>query len=87
LTKGLTIHGRHLRAGASGACRPSAATARRRFRRELRGEIDHPPWRLSTAEAALARNGMGRQIGLELDGDPVLHYAAPQDVVWLNEPV
>jgi hypothetical protein len=30
---------------------------------------------------------MGEQVGLDLDGDPVLHYAHRQDVVfWLPYP-
>jgi uncharacterized protein len=54
--------------------------------RVLRGDIHHPPWPLQPARAALAANTMGRQIGLDLGGEPVLHFAGRQDVVfWLNE--
>jgi uncharacterized protein YqjF (DUF2071 family) len=48
----------------------------------LRGNIEHPPWPLQPAEATLARNTMGGQIGLDLEGEPLLHYAARQDVVF-----
>jgi hypothetical protein len=55
--------------------------------RVLRGDIHHPPWPLQPAEAAFARNTMGDQVGIQLEGDPVLHLAARQDVVfWLNRP-
>jgi hypothetical protein len=31
---------------------------------------------------------MGEEVGLDLDDEPVLHYARRQDVVfWVNEPV
>jgi uncharacterized protein YqjF (DUF2071 family) len=54
----------------------------------LRGEIHHPPWQLQAAEATIASNSMGRQLGVDLQEPPVLHYAARQDVVfWLNQPV
>ncbi|MDX6562183.1 MAG: uncharacterized protein QOD65_1997 [Gaiellales bacterium] len=56
--------------------------------RVLRGDIHHPPWPLQPASATFARNSMADQVGIALDGDPVLHYARRQDVVfWLNEPV
>jgi uncharacterized protein len=50
--------------------------------RILRGDIDHPPWPLQPARAEIARNTMGRQIGLDLEGEPLLHFAARQDVVF-----
>jgi uncharacterized protein YqjF (DUF2071 family) len=50
--------------------------------RVLRGDIHHPPWRLAPAEAEIERNTMGREIGLDLDGPPLLHVAAPQHVVF-----
>jgi uncharacterized protein YqjF (DUF2071 family) len=54
--------------------------------RVLRGEIHHPPWPLQRAHAVFAGNTMGRQIGIDLDGEPVVHFARRQDVVfWLNE--
>lgn len=56
-------------------------------RRILRGEIHHRPWPLQAAEAEIAENTMGEQIGLALDATPLLHYSARQDVVfWQLEP-
>lgn len=53
-----------------------------------RGEIHHGPWRLQAAEAHIELNTMGKQIGLDLDGTPLLHFADRQDVVfWRIEPV
>jgi uncharacterized protein YqjF (DUF2071 family) len=52
--------------------------------RVLRGEIQHPPWPLQRADAEIGSNRMGAQIGVGLDGGPVLHFARRQDVVfWL----
>lgn len=46
-----------------------------------RAEIHHPPWPLQPAEAEIEENTMTPQgIGL-LDGDPLLHFSARQDVV------
>jgi uncharacterized protein YqjF (DUF2071 family) len=57
-------------------------------RRVLRGEIHHPPWPLQAAEAEIEVNTMGEQIGLELAGTALLHFAERQDVVfWQLEPV
>ena len=56
-------------------------------RRVLRGDIHHPPWRLRPARARIARNSMGDQIGLALDGEPIVHAGGRQDVVfWSNRP-
>jgi uncharacterized protein len=56
-------------------------------RQIMRGEIHHPPWPLQPAEADIELNTMGKQIGLELDGTPLLHFAERQDVVfWQLEP-
>lgn len=53
-------------------------------RRVLRGDIHHPPWRLQPADADIDRNTMAAELAIELDGDPLLHYARRQDVVfWL----
>jgi hypothetical protein len=49
-------------------------------RRVQRGDIQHPPWPLQAAEATLHRNTMTDGIGLPLEEDPLLHYAARQDV-------
>jgi hypothetical protein len=56
--------------------------------RVLRGEIHHPPWQLQPAEARIACNSMGRQLGVDLLEPSVLHYAHRQDVVfWPNRRV
>ncbi len=53
-----------------------------------RGEIHHPPWPLQPAEAELERNSMTDQIGVRVDGDPLCHLAARQDVIlWRIESV
>ena len=53
-----------------------------------RGEIHHPPWPLQPAEAEIERNSMTDQIGVRIDGEPVCHFAALQDVaLWRIEPV
>jgi uncharacterized protein len=55
--------------------------------RVLRAEINHPPWPLQAAAADIAVNTMAEEVDVELDGDPLLHYAARQDVVfWSVEP-
>jgi uncharacterized protein YqjF (DUF2071 family) len=55
--------------------------------RVLRGDIHHPPWRIRPATAQLDHNTMGRQIGLDLAGDPLVHLAERQDVVfWTHRP-
>jgi uncharacterized protein YqjF (DUF2071 family) len=56
--------------------------------RILRGDIDHPPWPLQPARADIAHNTMARQVGIELEGEPLLHFAARQDVIfWPVKPV
>lgn len=53
--------------------------------RLLRGDIHHPPWPLQPAAARIEHNTMARPYGIDLTGDPVLHLAQRQDVVfWLN---
>lgn len=47
----------------------------------LRGEIHHGPWRLQTARAEFAENTMTKALGLELRGEPVLHFSKLQEVV------
>lgn len=47
-----------------------------------RGEIHHRPWPLQAADADIERNTMTAQIGLELEGTPLLHYSHRQDVVF-----
>ena len=52
-------------------------------RRVLRADIHHPPWPIQPAEADIRVNTMAAPYGLELRGEPVLHYAARQDVaIW-----
>ena len=56
-------------------------------RRLQRGEIHHRPWPLQPATAEIERNTMGAQVGLALEGTPLLHYSHRQDVVfWELEP-
>jgi len=52
-------------------------------RRLIRGEIHHRPWPLQHAQAEFARNTMAESIGIELEAQPLLHFARRQDVlVW-----
>jgi uncharacterized protein YqjF (DUF2071 family) len=52
-----------------------------------RAEIHHPPWPLEGAEATIDLNTMPPN-GVALDGEPVLHYSARQDVViWPLKPL
>jgi hypothetical protein len=54
--------------------------------RTLRAEIHHRPWELREAEAEIAENTMTAPFGIELEGEPLLHLARPQDViVWPHE--
>ena len=54
--------------------------------RVLRGDIHHPPWPLQRAHATISLNTMGDEVGVPLDGEPRLHFARRQDVVfWLLE--
>jgi uncharacterized protein len=49
-----------------------------------RAEIHHAPWPLQRARAELAENTMTEPVGVALPaGEPLLHYAARQDVlIW-----
>jgi uncharacterized protein YqjF (DUF2071 family) len=55
--------------------------------RLLRGEIDHPPWRLHDARAQIELETMASAAGFELPSSPpLLHFAGAQDVVaWTPE--
>jgi uncharacterized protein YqjF (DUF2071 family) len=53
-----------------------------RHGRVLRGDIHHPPWPLQPAEGELAAQGMATPLGIDLEGKPLLHYSARQDVVF-----
>jgi uncharacterized protein YqjF (DUF2071 family) len=47
-----------------------------------RGEIDHQPWPLQSAEAEITHNTMGEQLRLVLPGHPpLLHFVRRLDVV------
>jgi uncharacterized protein YqjF (DUF2071 family) len=47
---------------------------------QLRAEIHHPPWPLQRAEATLEQHAVAP---VELEGDPIYHYADRQDVlIW-----
>jgi uncharacterized protein YqjF (DUF2071 family) len=48
--------------------------------RVRRADIHHPPWPLQPAEAELRRNTMPPP-GIELEGEPLLHFSRRQDVV------
>jgi uncharacterized protein YqjF (DUF2071 family) len=53
----------------------------------LRGEIQHPRWPLRAARAEIELNTMTEEVGVDLRGTPLLHYAGRQDVVfWTLEP-
>jgi hypothetical protein len=50
--------------------------------RPQRAEIHHPPWPLRRAEATIETNTMPPS-GIPVDGEPLLHFAARQDVlIW-----
>jgi uncharacterized protein YqjF (DUF2071 family) len=46
-----------------------------------RGDIHHPPWPLQPATGTFDINTMARSFGIELRGEPLLHYAELQDVL------
>ena len=54
-----------------------------------RGEIDHDPWPLQSAEAEVQVNTLGNWLGIEMNGPPaLLHFAKSLDVrAWLLERV
>jgi uncharacterized protein YqjF (DUF2071 family) len=49
--------------------------------RVQRGEIHHPPWPLHEGWAEIETNTMTMPLGIELAGEPLLHYSPRQDVV------
>jgi len=52
-----------------------------------RADIHHPPWPLQPAEAQIDRNTMARPFGIELQEEPLLHFAGRQDVlIWRRHP-
>jgi uncharacterized protein YqjF (DUF2071 family) len=46
-----------------------------------RGDIHHPPWPLHEAWAEIETNTMAMPLGIDLEGEPVLHFSSRQDVV------
>jgi uncharacterized protein len=55
--------------------------------RPLRIDIHHPPWPLQPAKGELEAQGMADQIGIELEGEPLLHFSARQDtLIWPLRP-
>jgi uncharacterized protein len=48
--------------------------------RLLRADIHHPPWRLRDAQVVIDENSMPPG-GIAVDGEPLAHFAARQDVV------
>jgi uncharacterized protein YqjF (DUF2071 family) len=51
--------------------------------RPLRIEIHHPPWPLQPAEGEVEAQGMVDGLGIELEGEPLLHFSARQDtLIW-----
>ncbi len=56
--------------------------------RILRADIHHPPWPLQPAAADIEVNTMAAPLGIELVGEPLLHFSARQDtVIWNEQPV
>jgi uncharacterized protein YqjF (DUF2071 family) len=55
--------------------------------RPLRIDIHHPPWPLQPAEGELEAQGMADQLGVTLEGEPLLHFSARQDtLIWPLRP-
>jgi hypothetical protein len=49
----------------------------------MRADIHHPPWHVQHALVEIRHNTMAQPYGIELEGDPVGHFAARQDVlIW-----
>jgi len=56
--------------------------------RICRADIHHPRWPLSPAWLELHRNTMAAPLAVELEGEPLLHFSARQDVViWRRDAV
>lgn len=56
--------------------------------RILRADIHHPPWPLHEGWAEIETNTMAMPFGIELEGEPLLHFSPRQDVViWPPKPV
>jgi len=60
--------------------------AQRRDGAILRSEIHHAPWELQNARARIEVNTMAESLGVQLFGEPLLHFAKLQEVVvWTPE--
>jgi uncharacterized protein YqjF (DUF2071 family) len=46
-----------------------------------RGDIHHPPWPLREGWAEMETNTMAMPFGIDLEGEPLLHFSERQDVV------
>jgi hypothetical protein len=58
--------------------------AQRRDGALLRGEIHHAPWELQSAQARFDVNTMTENLGIEIMGPPLLHFATLQRMItWL----
>jgi uncharacterized protein YqjF (DUF2071 family) len=56
-------------------------------RRVQRGDIHHPPWPLRPGWAEIETNTMAMPFGIDLEGEPLLHFSARQDVaIWSLSP-
>ena len=56
--------------------------------RIYRADIHHPPWPLQPAEAEIGANSMTVPLGIELPREPLVHFAARQDVlIWRRKGV
>jgi uncharacterized protein len=49
--------------------------------RPLRIDIHHPPWPLQPAEGEVEAQGMVDGLGIELEGEPLLHFSARQNTL------
>jgi uncharacterized protein len=55
--------------------------------RPMRIDIHHPPWPLQPAEADLDAAAMAAPLAIDLEGEPVLNFAARQDtLLWPVRP-
>ena len=53
-----------------------------------RGEIHHPPWPLRRGWAEIESNTMAMPFGIDIEGEPLLHFSPRQDVaIWTIQPV
>jgi uncharacterized protein YqjF (DUF2071 family) len=55
--------------------------------RPQRIDIHHPPWPLQPADGEVDAQGMADQVGIRLEGEPLLHFSARQDtLIWPPRP-